>query len=271
MGIQTHSSVAKPAVLEKEIADYRNSRTGLLTNPGSDFLAWENLPQDLLSTLRPSTRRDLKSQFPSDWPTLQHTFADAYYGTGHDMIVGSPTDSRQYVSILPAIVATFSRGNVTISSADTSVNPVISPNLLSDPRDQEIAVAAFKRARQIFNTSAIDPIRNGPEVYPGANVSSDTEILEAIMKQASPIWHASGTCKMGRSEDPKAVIDYQARVFGVSGLRVIDASAFPFLVPCHPQATVCKFLNPLTVSDKLKAKICADALAEKIVSKILKG
>ncbi|PQE33568.1 gmc oxidoreductase protein [Rutstroemia sp. NJR-2017a WRK4] len=243
--ITTHSSVATPQFMAQQIEAYRTSRTGFLTNPGSDFLAWENLPTDLLNTLSNKTRHDLATQFPKDWPTLQHTFADAYYGTGYDMLIGAPTDGRQYVSILPTIVATFSRGNITINSTDTSDNPIISPNMLSDPRDQEIAVAAFKRARQMFTTKSLKRILTGSEAYPGIDVASDADILSHIMKTTCPIWHASSSCKMGMSNDSMAVVDSQARVFGVTGLRVVDSSAFPFLIPSHPQATVCEFSSPL--------------------------
>jgi choline dehydrogenase len=250
--LQTHSSIADPAFLAKQVASYRQTRTGYLTNPGSDFIAWENLPADLLATLSQSTRDDLKKEFPSDWPTLQHTFADAFYGTGYDMLVGAPTDGRQYVSVLPTLVATFSRGSVTIKSADTSDNPIVASNLLSDKRDQEIAVAAFKRARQIAAAKALRPIMDGAEAYPGPDVKTDAQILKHIMDTASPIWHATGTCKMGTSSDKLAVVDSKARVFGVSRLRVVDASTFPILVPVHPQGTVY-------------------ALAEKIASNILQG
>lgn len=46
--------------------------------------------------------------------------------------------------------------------------------------------------------------------------------------------------KMGKKSDPLAVVDNKARVFGVSNLRVVDASSFPLLPPGHPQATVCE-------------------------------
>ncbi|TQS32125.1 hypothetical protein Golomagni_07568 [Golovinomyces magnicellulatus] len=169
---------------------------------------------------------------------MQHTFADAWYGTGDDMLVGAPADGKMYVSILPTLVATFSRGSVTINSTDTSDNPVIQSGLLADKRDQEIAVAAFKRARQIGAANAFKEIFTGPEAFPGEKVKTDDQILAHIKRTTSPIWHASGTCRMGRSNDTKAVVDSKAQVYGVKGLRVVDASAFPLLVPCHPQATV---------------------------------
>ena len=59
-----------------------------------------------------------------------------------------------------------------------------------------------------------------------------------MRESAFTLYHASATCKMGRSGDAMAVVDSKARVFGVEGLRVVDASAFPFLPPGHPQATV---------------------------------
>ncbi|KAL9010685.1 MAG: hypothetical protein Q9180_009266, partial [Flavoplaca navasiana] len=143
-------------------------------------------------------------------------------------------------------------GNVTINSLDTARNPIISPNWLLDPRDQEVAVAGFKRARQIFQTESIRPILLGGEDFPGLNVTSDVDILAVIQKSATSIDHAAGTCAMGKLGDRNAVVDSRARVIGVQGLKAVDASAFPILPPGHPQATVY-------------------ALAEKIAEDILKG
>lgn len=78
----------------------------------------------------------------------------------------------------------------------------------------------------------------GQEYLPGSNVTSDEQIVEFMRESAFTLYHASATCKMGRSRDAMAVVDSKARVFGVKGLRVVDASAFPFLPPGHPQATV---------------------------------
>ena len=72
-------------------------------------------------------------------------------------------------------------------------------------------------------------------------MKSDEQILDAIRDSISPVWHASGTCKMGLDNDTLAVLDSKSRVRGVHRLRVVDASAFPLLPPGHPQSTVCKF------------------------------
>ena len=130
--------------------------------------------------------------------------------------------------------------------------PVINPNWLTDPADVELAIAAFKRQREFWNMLSNYDLTIGEEAYPGPAVQTDAEIIQAIREMVTPIWHASATCKMGQSSETMAVIDSSARVYGVSRLRVVDASSFPFLPPGHPQSTIY-------------------ALAQKIASQILNG
>lgn len=92
----------------------------------------------------------------------------------------------------------------------------------------------------MFATRAMQPVLIGPEYVPGTNVTSDEDILQVIRQTVSTVYHAACTCAMGRSNDSQAVVDNKARVLGVQGLRVVDASAFPLLPPGHPAATVCK-------------------------------
>ena len=66
-------------------------------------------------------------------------------------------------------------------------------------------------------------------------------LYEQVIKGSlQTVWHAAGTCKMGVESDAMAVVDSHARVYGVQGVRVVDASAFPLLPPGHPQSTICK-------------------------------
>lgn len=127
-----------------------------------------------------------------------------------------------------------------MKSADTSDLPIINPNWLDNTADQEVAIAMFKRMRQAFQSEAMASVVIGKEYYPGEEVQSNADILEFIKNNVMPLWHAACTCKMGSSDDEMAVVDSQARVYGVQGLRVVDASAFPFLPPGHPQSTVCE-------------------------------
>lgn len=118
--------------------------------------------------------------------------------------------------------------------------PIINPNWLDTETDQKVAVATYKRIREAFQSEAMVSVLSGPEYFPGLRIESDEEILSVIRRTLMTIYHASCTCKMGVRTDRMAVVDHKARVFGVNGLRVVDASAFPLLPPGHPQSTVCE-------------------------------
>ena len=91
-----------------------------------------------------------------------------------------------------AVLTPTSRGHVTIASADTGDNPIVSPNWLIGSADQELAVQALKRIRQVAEASEITV---GPEVAPGANVTSDDQLLAFIKETVVPIYHAVATCR----------------------------------------------------------------------------
>jgi choline dehydrogenase len=80
--------------------------------------------------------------------------------------------------------------------------------------------------REIFAQSAFDPYR-GREIQPGADVQTDGQIDAFIRAHVESAYHPSGACKMGSSDDPLAVVDADARVIGVQGLRVVDSSIMP--------------------------------------------
>ncbi len=104
-----------------------------------------------------------------------------------------PTDN--YMSIGVVVLAVQSRGNVTINSSDTAVDPVVNPNWFLDPADLEVAVQGFRRAREIASLRGI-VIK---EYSPGADVQSDAEIQQWIKENASLTYHASVTCKHSRA------------------------------------------------------------------------
>jgi choline dehydrogenase-like flavoprotein len=246
--VMTHNSLADPMVLGPAILEYNSKRSGILTNSGGDFLAFEKLPNKIISE---ATRKDLDDAYGPDWPDVEYLEQNAYFG---DQLVPPPasTIGKNFAALLPGLTAPFSRGNVTIVSNDTSILPVVSPNWLTDPRDREVLLAAFRRVRQVWASNSMQGVVTGPEAYPGLEFTSDSDLLDVIQRSAQTIWHVSATNKMGKTNDSTAVVDSRARVIGVQGLRVVDASAFPFLPPGQPQSMVY-------------------ALAEKIAHHILNG
>ncbi|OOQ81650.1 putative GMC oxidoreductase [Penicillium brasilianum] len=228
--------VQSPARLAAQIAAYLFSHEGMLTNPSTDYLAFEKLP-DVSRYSLTNQEEEILSWFPKDWPEIEYLAASAFVGNFSDPFFQQPRDG-EYASIVASIVAPTSRGNVTLRSGNAADLPIINPNWLDTEIDQKLAVAAYRRMRDMFRSPAMKPILVGPEYFPGPETQSDEEILDIIKNTLMTIYHASCTCKMGTRTDSMAVVDHRARVFGVTGLRVVDASAFPFLPPGHPQSVV---------------------------------
>jgi len=119
-----------------------------------------------------------------------------------------------------------SRGQVTLKSADPADDPRIEFNYMSDPSDWEDFRTCIRLTREIFDQEAFTPFR-GHEIQPGADVQSDAALDDFIRAHVESAYHPCGTCKMGRADDPMAVVDSECRVIGVAGLRVADSSIFP--------------------------------------------
>ena len=119
-----------------------------------------------------------------------------------------------------------SRGSVHITSTDPEVPPAIHPNYLSTEEDRKVAAECLRLTRKIVQSPALKPYT--PEEYkPGMQYQSDEELVKAAGDIGTTIFHPVGTCKMGRADDPMAVLDSQLRVRGIHHLRVVDASAMP--------------------------------------------
>lgn len=119
-----------------------------------------------------------------------------------------------------------SRGSVRLRGPDPRTKPAIRFNYMSHPDDWTEMRVAVRLTREIFAQPAFDRYR-GREIQPGAGVVSDEAIDAFIRQRAESAYHPSCTCRMGRPDDPMAVVDSEARVIGVEGLRVADASIMP--------------------------------------------
>ena len=119
------------------------------------------------------------------------------------------------------------RGSVKITSTDPRVHPALRFNYLSTAQDRREWVEAVRVARRLLNQQAFDPY-NGGETSPGPSVETDEEILDWVARDAETALHPSCTCRMGTDE--LSVVDPATmRVHGVDGLRVVDASVFPYV------------------------------------------
>lgn len=136
--------------------------------------------------------------------------------------------------IFPAFTASVcnvrptARGHVRLAAGDPFAPPKITPNYLSTAEDRKVAVDSLMLTRRIIAAPALKKYQ--PEEFkPGSQYQTEEELALAAAEIGTTIFHPVGTCKMGHSEDPSAVVDSQLRVKGISGLRIVDASIMPFI------------------------------------------
>jgi len=135
-----------------------------------------------------------------------------------------------------------SRGTVIVKNTAPEHPPAIHYDYLGQGGDLEELRECVRRLRMILSQSALDACR-GPELSPGPDVQSDDEIDEFIRSNLKSTYHPCGTCRMGI--DNASVVDAEARVRGVSGLRVIDASIFPSVTSGNINAPTLKVAEKL--------------------------
>jgi choline dehydrogenase len=132
----------------------------------------------------------------------------------------------------PAITASVcnlnpsSRGSVTLKSPDFKVPPAIAPNYLSTEEDRKVAADSLRVTRRIMSQPAM-AVFEPEEFKPGVQYQSDEELAKLAGDIASTIFHPVGTTRMGREDDPMAVVNSHLQVRGIRGLRVVDAGVMP--------------------------------------------
>ncbi len=148
------------------------------------------------------------------------------------------------------VLRSESTGSVHIKSADPHEPPAIRFNFLSTEHDRTGIVNVLRKGRELMATSPLKEV-TGREIAPGAHLQSDAELLEWVRNNAETTYHPVGTCKMGN--DPRAVVDPELRVHGLTGLRVADASIMPTLTSGNTNAPT------IMIGEKCAAMILATA------------
>ena len=163
----------------------------------------------------------IRSRAGVDYPDIQMHFipiAVRYDGK-------APAEGEGFQIHVGPMRAT-SRGAVTLRSPDPEAAPSILFNYMSTEQDVVDFRRAVRAAREVLAQPAFAPYR-GKEIQPGAAVRSDAEVDAFVREHAESAYHPCGTVRMGRADDPGAVVDPECRVIGVEGLRVADSSIFP--------------------------------------------
>ncbi|QNA87248.1 choline dehydrogenase [Massilia sp. Dwa41.01b] len=156
-------------------------------------------------------------------PDLQYHVQPLSLEKFGDPLHGFPAFTASVCHLRPT-----SRGHVRLAGQDSYAAPKITPNYLSTQEDRQTAAAALSLTRRIVAAPAL--ARYGPQEFkPGPLYRTEEELAQAAGLIGTTIFHPVGTCRMGRRDDPLAVVDSDLRVIGVDGLRVVDASIMPFI------------------------------------------
>ncbi|GAB6027503.1 hypothetical protein CHUAL_001755 [Chamberlinius hualienensis] len=235
--------------------DYIKTRKGIFTIPyGTEAIGY------------------VKTKFineTEDWPDVQLLLLSMDFALEFGAIAGvSQEIFKQYLEplnnsysfiIIPFVMRPKSRGKVELQSDIPTDEPLIDLNFLNETSDVDTLLEGVKLALLIGNSAAFKPL--GAElvssVFPGCenNIYLSDEYWKCVIHQVPYIYfHGVGTCKMGTSSDPKAVVDSNLKVYGVNKLRVIDASIMPTIVSANTNAATIMIAEK--AADIIKQQYC---------------
>ncbi|MFG1379753.1 GMC family oxidoreductase [Xanthobacter autotrophicus] len=177
---------------------------------------------------------------------------------------GEPLHRFPAITVAACNLRPTSRGVVRLTSRALDAAPQIAPNYLSTEEDRQVAADAIRVTRRLMRQQALAPYR--PEEYlPGPSVGEDDAALaKAAGDIGTTIFHPVGTAKMGRPDDPMAVVDERLRFYGIDGLRVIDASVMPTITSGNtntPTAMIAEMGARLAIADAALGASSATAAA----------
>lgn len=165
-----------------------------------------------------------------------HGITDYFYEK-----VFAPINNKDVWSIIPMLLRPRSRGSIKLRSSNPLDYPLIYPNYFKDEFDLHTLREGVKIAVALSRTKSMQRFGSqiNPYPFPGcAHIQQYTDkYWECMIKHYTvTIYHPIGTCKMGPYWDQTAVVDPQLRVYGIKGLRVIDASIMPKIVSANTNA-----------------------------------
>lgn len=163
----------------------------------------------------------IRSRAGIDYPDIQYHFLPI--AVRYD---GKASAGGHGFQVHTGPMRSASRGAVTLRSSDPRAAPKIQFNYMSAASDWEDFRRAIRLTREIFDQPAMrEHVKS--EIQPGANLQSDEALDDFLREHVESAYHPCGTARMGRADDPMAVVDPDCRVIGVDGLRVADSSIFP--------------------------------------------
>ncbi|KAI0066577.1 aryl-alcohol oxidase-like protein [Artomyces pyxidatus] len=158
-------------------------------------------------------------------------------GDGYVGVLQPDPNVKNFFTVAAANLAPSARGSVTLKSNDPFEAALVDPNLLGEEIDVHIAIEAVKKARA-YMTAPVYQAYNPIEWGPHATAHTDEELEAYVRSNSITVWHPTSTLALSSKGSPDGVLDPDLKVKGVKGLRVADASVFPYSPAAHPQIPV---------------------------------
>jgi choline dehydrogenase-like flavoprotein len=184
----------------------------------------------------------LQADYQNDEQKHWHQVGLRYTATDSKL----PNDMIVYIGVIPkdgtlmvrpTLNLQLSAGEVGLRSTDPTVQPALNYRYLSEPLDRQRLRDGVRRCQALVESGAYTGII-GQRLQPTpVDLADDAALDQWLLWGANTGHHSSGTCKMGPASDPLAVVDQAGRVYGVDGLRVVDASIMPDCVRANTNAT----------------------------------
>ncbi|RDB23531.1 Pyranose dehydrogenase [Hypsizygus marmoreus] len=224
----TMDPILRPgAAFDAGLAEYVANKTGRMAANGvSNHMSFFRLPKNS-HILR-------KYGDPTAGPRTPHY--ELAFGNGFFTTSQAIPASGSYFSIINVVVQPTSSGSVTLASSNPFAHPIIDPRLLSTAYDFETMIEAIKASKRFVAAKAWDGYVIEPYID-SVNTTTDAGIVEYARTWATTIKHPTGTARLSKVPG-KGVVDGQLRLKKARGVRIVDASVFPFIPAGHPQAPI---------------------------------
>jgi choline dehydrogenase len=141
------------------------------------------------------------------------------------------------LTLLVAVQAETSRGQITLESADPDIQPRIEYNYLSTETDLRLMRESVRTAVRILHSGAFRPLFRRLTELTLPTLDDDSRLNEWMRRHLGTAIHLCGSAKLGPADDPLSVVDQCGRVHGIQGLRVADTSILPTTPTRGPAAT----------------------------------
>jgi choline dehydrogenase-like flavoprotein len=222
---------------------YDNEKTGPLTSPTGDFLlflpvqTYTNATQSLLAQ---AVAAGSAASLPPNTPAEVARGYEAQFASLNKKLQANDSAMLEIIwadgVVVLGLQHPYSRGSVKAKSSSMFDAPVADVGFLRNEIDIALLREGVHFARRFAAAPSIASL-NPFEVAPGGNVTASADIDAFIRSTASTLYHPAGSCKMGAREDG-GVVDQELKVYGVNGLRIVDASVMPILPASHTMTTV---------------------------------